>query len=97
MSEGEVISNENENQKLKLRSQYRFQWEKAQNSYVLLYPEGMVQLPGSAGEIMKLVTGENSTKEIVKILENKFPEADLKADVFDFLNKAYENGWIQKT
>ena len=37
---------------VELYKQYRFQWEKAQDCFVLLYPEGMIQLPGSAGEIM---------------------------------------------
>jgi hypothetical protein len=36
---------------------YRFQWEPAQQAHVLLYPEGMVKLPGSSGEIMKRVNG----------------------------------------
>ncbi|MDE2371087.1 MAG: pyrroloquinoline quinone biosynthesis peptide chaperone PqqD, partial [Burkholderiales bacterium] len=32
---------------------FRLQWEAAQDCHVLLYPEGMVKLNGSAGEIMK--------------------------------------------
>ena len=40
-----------------LARRFRFQWEPAQAGYVLLYPEGMVKLPGSAGEIMKRVNG----------------------------------------
>ncbi len=32
---------------------YRFQWEAAQSGYVLLFPEGMVQLNGPAGEILR--------------------------------------------
>ena len=32
---------------------FRLQWEPAQNAYVLLYPEGMIKLNGSAGEILK--------------------------------------------
>jgi pyrroloquinoline quinone biosynthesis protein D len=34
---------------LELARHYRFQWEPAQNAFVLLYPEGMVKLGGSAG------------------------------------------------
>ena len=33
-------------------SGFRLQWEPAQDCHVLLYPEGMVKLNGSAGEIM---------------------------------------------
>ena len=32
---------------------FRFQWEEAQNCWVILYPEGMVKLSPTAGEIMK--------------------------------------------
>ena len=35
----------------------RLQWEPAQNAHVLLYPEGMIKLNGSAGEIMKRCDG----------------------------------------
>lgn len=33
----------------KLEILFRFQWEEAQQAYVLLYPEGMVKLNGPAG------------------------------------------------
>ena len=36
---------------------FRLQWEPAQEAHVLLYPEGMVKLNGSAGEIMKRCDG----------------------------------------
>jgi pyrroloquinoline quinone biosynthesis protein D len=39
---------------------FRLQWEPAQECHVLLYPEGMVRLNGSAGEIMKRCDGERS-------------------------------------
>src|SRR5262249_58446441 len=32
---------------------FRLQWEPAQAAHVLLYPEGMVKLNSSAGEILK--------------------------------------------
>ena len=32
---------------------FRFQWEEAQECFVLLYPEGMVKLNDSAAEILK--------------------------------------------
>ena len=35
---------------------YRFQWEPAQDCYVLLYPEGIVKLNPAAGEILKRVS-----------------------------------------
>jgi pyrroloquinoline quinone biosynthesis protein D len=80
---------------VELHRQYRFQWEPAQESFVLLYPEGMVKLPGSAGEIMKRVDGTRSVEQIVKDLEAAFPGVDLRADVVEFLEVAYGKGWIR--
>ncbi|MFO1319763.1 MAG: pyrroloquinoline quinone biosynthesis peptide chaperone PqqD [Burkholderiales bacterium] len=75
---------------------FRFQWEPAQDCHVLLFPEGMVQLPGSAGEIMKRVDGTRSLNAIVTELEAAFPGVpDLRADVVDFLEVAHGNGWIR--
>jgi pyrroloquinoline quinone biosynthesis protein D len=41
-----------------LASMFRLQWEEVQQSWVLLYPEGMVKLNGSAGEIIKRLDGK---------------------------------------
>jgi len=80
---------------LVLERQYRFQWEPAQDSYVLLYPEGLIKLPGSAGEIMKRIDGKVSVDDIVSDLEETFPGVDLKQDVIDFLEVAHDKGWIR--
>jgi pyrroloquinoline quinone biosynthesis protein D len=78
-----------------LERQFRFQWEAAQECFVLLYPEGMVQLKGGAGEIMKRVDGTRSVEHIVKDLEQTFPGADLRGDVMEFLEAAHGKGWIR--
>ena len=45
----------------RLVAHYRLQWEEeVQKSWVLLYPEGMVKLNGSAGEIMHRLDGEKT-------------------------------------
>lgn len=41
-----------------LSAMYRLQWEEVQQAWVLLYPEGMVKLNGSAGEIIKRLDGQ---------------------------------------
>lgn len=74
---------------------FRFQWEAAQDCYVVLYPEGMVKLSGSAGEIMQRVDGRNSVAAIIADLEAAFAAADLADDVLKFLEEAYEQGWIR--
>lgn len=80
---------------LELMKHHRFQWEPAQNCFVILYPEGMVKLPGSSGEIMKRIDGTRSLNAIVSELESTFPGVDLRADVVDFLEVSHGNGWIR--
>lgn len=74
---------------------FRFQWEEAQDCYVILYPEGMVKLSGSAGEIMKRVDGSNNTDDIIADLKGAFPGVELDDDVRNFLDNARNNGWIR--
>ena len=74
---------------------YRFQWEEAQNCYVLLYPEGMVKLNISASEILKHCNGVQNVSAIVASLQQQYPNAAIKSDVHEFLDIAYENSWIR--
>jgi pyrroloquinoline quinone biosynthesis protein D len=80
---------------IELERQYRFQFEPAQESHVLLYPEGMIRLSGSAAEIMKCVDGQCTAAGIVAKLEQAFPGIDLRQDVMDFLEVAHGKGWIR--
>lgn len=74
---------------------FRLQWEEAQDCYVILYPEGMVKLSQSAGEILKRCDGEKDMARIIAELEADFPGADLRKDVDNFLEQAKNNGWIR--
>jgi len=80
--------------KIKINPNFQFQWEEKQNCYVLLYPEGMVQLNQSAGEILNLCDGNNNTEEINKILCKKFEIEDLTQDIKAFLEEAQNRNWI---
>ncbi|MFK3740381.1 pyrroloquinoline quinone biosynthesis peptide chaperone PqqD [Massilia sp. TN1-12] len=73
---------------------FRMQWEEAQNSYVLLYPEGMVNLNQSAAEILKRCDGKHSVPDMVAELEQAFDQRGLQDDVEEFLRAASERGWI---
>ena len=75
----------------------RLQWEPAQNAHVLLYPEGMVQLNGSAGEILKRCDGERDVAAIVDDLQLAFEMDDLQADVLAFIELASAQRWIEGT
>lgn len=80
-----------------LARHYRFQWEEAQQCYVLLFPEGMVKLNGGAGEVIKRVDGNKTVADIVKELEVTFPDApDIAKDVIGMLELAVEKAWLQK-
>jgi pyrroloquinoline quinone biosynthesis protein D len=74
---------------------YRLQWEPAQNAHVLLYPEGMVKLNGSAGEILKRCNGERTMTEIVADLESAFAVQGLAKDVDAFVALAVERKWLE--
>jgi pyrroloquinoline quinone biosynthesis protein D len=74
---------------------YRLQWEAVQNAHVLLYPEGMVKLNGSAGEILKRCDGQRTVEEITADLERTFETRGLTADVQAFIAFAIEKGWLR--
>lgn len=78
----------------RLKNGFRFQWEPAQDSHVLLYPEGMVQLNSSAAAIIKQIDGERDVAEITERLQREFDVPDLIADVTEFLAEALARGWI---
>lgn len=80
----------------KLAKLFRLQWEPAQSAHVLLYPEGMVKLNDSAGEIMTRVDGVKTVAEIVADLEQKFETTGLLEDVTGFMEVAHGQGWIRR-
>ena len=74
---------------------YRLQFETAQDAYVLLYPEGMIQLNGPASEILQLCSEPTSAERIVATLQKKFPEAEeLADDVAEFIEQAFAENWL---
>ena len=80
-----------------LASGFRFQWEEAQSTHVLLYPEGMVKLSESASAILSRCDGARTLNDIVSSLEEAFPGAELRADVVEFLEIALDRGWLKLT
>jgi len=81
--------------KPKVARLFRLQWEEAQNTWVLLYPEGMVKLNQSAGEITRRCDGVRTVADIVADLETTFGAQNLTADVVAFLDLASERGWLE--
>ena len=74
---------------------FRLQWEEVQKAWVLLYPEGMVKLNGSAGEIMSRLDGSKTVGDVVGELERAFETQGLVQDVLDFLAIAQKQGWVR--
>jgi pyrroloquinoline quinone biosynthesis protein D len=76
-------------------SMFRLQWEEVQQSWVLLYPEGMVKLNTSAGEILKRLDGEKTMQALITELETAFEATGLEKEVLGFLDIAMKQGWVK--
>jgi len=72
----------------------RLQWEPTQEAHVLLYPEGMVKLNGSAGAILSRCDGTRTVAEIVNELERSYDATGLTDDVTAFVTLALERRWL---
>ena len=79
----------------KLSRKFRLQFEPAQDRWVLLYPEGMVQLNPSAAEILKRCDGERSVDAIVGELEATFNAQGIAPEVRNLLEEGQRRGWIE--
>ena len=81
---------------IRFSNTHRLQWEEAQEKYVILYPEGMVELNQSSAEILKCCDGSRALAQIISDLEEKFATTGLSRDITAFLEVALTNGWIQQ-
>ena len=72
----------------------RLQWETAQQTYVLLYPEGMVKLNASAAAILTRCDGVRAVADIIKELEQDYA-AELGNDIRIFIALALERNWLE--
>lgn len=81
---------------------YMFRWEELQKAYVLLYPEGIVKLNPTAGEILKRCTGECSVGDLVADIKNRYSAsdtssaADIEQSTYKFLEVSRAKGWIRR-
>jgi pyrroloquinoline quinone biosynthesis protein D len=73
---------------------FRLQWEPAQNTHVLLYPEGMIKLNQSAHAILSRCDGAHSLPELVEEVELAFAKHGLMRDVEEFIELGMNNGWL---
>ncbi|QKT02689.1 pyrroloquinoline quinone biosynthesis peptide chaperone PqqD [Ectothiorhodospiraceae bacterium 2226] len=74
---------------------HRLQWEEAQQTWVILYPEGMVVLNDSAAETVRRCDGETPLAAVIDDLERTYGETGLAPDVQELVAAAVEEGWLQ--
>ncbi len=80
-----------------LAHHHRFQWEEAQQNFVILFPEGMVKLHGGAGEVIKRLDGKATVSDVVADLKSTFPDADdIESDIMGMFELAISKGWLRK-
>jgi pyrroloquinoline quinone biosynthesis protein D len=81
-----------------LNPMYLFRWEETQQAYVLLYPEGIVKLNETAGEIIKRCDGRLTAADMVTELQAAYPGDDerVAAGVYKFLEVFRAKGWIRR-
>ena len=90
----------NDDTNIEIAQPFRLQWEQAQKKYILLYPEGMIQLNQTAGMILNLCCLEQKTvgQTVTKLSQEFGDPADdsIVHDVHEFLKVAYGNQWIKE-
>lgn len=78
----------------RLSRRMRLQYEEAQQRWVLLYPEGMVQLNPSAAEILQRCDGTRTVEAIVTELEAAFGVQGIGGEVRALIEEGTRRGWI---
>lgn len=77
------------------RQGYRFQFEPAQDAYVLLYPEGMIKLNESAGIIGQHIDGKASVADIIGKVKAVFGDIpEIEQDIVEYMLVAQREHWI---
>ena len=66
-----------------------------EQSYLLLYPEGIIRLNDSAGNILRHCSGEKTCEKIIADLEEAFGMSNLRDDVYGFMEVALGKDWIR--
>jgi len=81
-----------------IRPPFMFRWEESQQAHVLLYPEGIVKLNETGGQILELCDGQNSVETLIGKLAVMYCASDLAAvrsGVMNFLEVSHGKGWIR--
>jgi len=81
----------------RLAPHYMFRWEASQDAHILLYPEGLIKLNPSAGEVLKRCDGQASVAGIIAELQAAFEgnDAEIAEGARAFLDVACGKGWLR--
>jgi len=79
----------------KLRASVKMRYDPVRKRFVLLLPEKAVLLSETAAEILQLCDGGSTIAELIAGLERKYPSAELRADVVEFLAQAVSKRWVE--
>ncbi|GAU69216.1 coenzyme PQQ synthesis protein D [Streptomyces sp. NBRC 110611] len=69
--------------------------DRVRDTDLLLLPERVVVLEGSAGAVLQLCDGEREVPDIVAELSRRYPGAPVAAEVPEFLGRIREEGWLR--
>jgi pyrroloquinoline quinone biosynthesis protein D len=84
---------------VELNPMFLFRWEEPQQAHVLLYPEGLVKLNPTAGQILEAVAQTVTVGDLTEIFrvryDNMYNKQDIEKDILAFLEASRERGWIR--
>lgn len=80
---------------LEINPVYLFRWEESLQAHVLLYPEGIVRLNETAGEILDLCTGDRTVGRIIGELQRRYAGKNVADGAHKFLEASRAKGWIR--
>jgi pyrroloquinoline quinone biosynthesis protein D len=63
---------------------------------MLLFPEGALELNESAAKVLELCNGERTVADIVRVLEARYPGADVGPDVKELLGRLEERRFVTR-
>ncbi len=81
-----------------IRPPFLFRWEDSQQAHVLLYPEGIVKLNATGGEILQRCDGKTSVAELIDQLARSYNASTIDAirsGILNFLEVSHGKGWIR--
>lgn len=84
--------------RFEIRPPFMFRWEHSQHAHVLLYPEGIVKLNKTGGDILNYCDGHTNVAEVIEKLGALYEVADANVihnGVLRFLEVSRGKGWIR--